>query len=87
MESNQIKKCQICKEYAISLCLECMNYYCDSCYKFVHDKKENIQHKKEQIDYFVPIDTKCNLHSKYPLDYFCLDEKGRIYNYLIYYII
>ena len=76
MELNQIKKCEICKEYATSLCLKCMSYFCDSCSKFIHDKKENSQHKKEKIDNFVPIDIKCALHTKYPMDYFCLDEKG-----------
>ena len=76
MELNQIKKCEICKEYATSLCLKCTSYFCDSCSKFIHNKKENSQHKKEKIDNFVPIDIKCALHSKYPMDYFCLDEKG-----------
>ena len=76
MEQNQIKKCEICKEYATSLCMKCMSYFCDSCFKYVHEKKENSQHKKEKIDNYVPIDTKCSTHINYPLDYFCLDEKG-----------
>ena len=74
-EKSEIKKCEICKEYASNLCLQCMIYYCDACYKFVHDKKENNNHKKEKIDLYVPIDTKCSIHEKYPIDYFCLDEK------------
>ena len=42
--------------------LDCLfiNYYCDSCYKIAHDKKEYNNHKKEQIDYYVPIETKCS---------------------------
>ena len=77
-QPSVIKKCEICKEYATNLCLQCMIYYCDNCYKYVHDKKENNNHKKEKIDLYVPIDTKCSIHTKYPIDYFCLDEKGNI---------
>ncbi len=54
------------------------NYYCDSCYKFIHDIKDNKNHKKEKIDYFLPIDTRCPEHPKIPLDLFCIDEKGKI---------
>ncbi len=80
MEKNVTieKKCEICGETAKNICFNCMNYFCDSCYKYVHDKKEKNQHKKEKIDYFIPIDTKCSNHPKYPIDYFCLDEKGKI---------
>ena len=74
--NNNLKQCEICKIEATSLCLECISYYCDECYKYVHNKKENKNHKKEQIDYFVPIDTKCPEHSKRILDLFCIDEKG-----------
>ena len=79
MESNQknIKQCEFCQIEATSLCLECNNYYCDSCYKISHDKEEYSKHKKEKIDYFVPIDTKCQDHPKYPMHLFCCDEKGR----------
>ena len=83
---DKIKKCEICKEYASKICLNCLNYYCHNCNKFVHDKKENQNHKIEKIDYFVPIDTKCIEHPKYPLDYFCLNEKGKeifLYNFPI----
>ena len=79
MEQNQIKKCEICKEYATSLCMKCMSYFCESCFKYVHDKKENSQHKKEKIDYNVPIDTRCPDHSGNNINLFCLDEKGKIY--------
>jgi len=46
-----IKKCEICKKEAKNLCLVCMNYFCDSCYEFIHEKEANKQHKKEYIDY------------------------------------
>ena len=39
-------------------------------------KKENSNHKKENIDYILPIDTRCPEHPKIPLNLFCLDEKG-----------
>ena len=79
MEKNY-KLCEICKSDATSLCLQCISYFCDGCYKFIHDKKENSSHKKEKIDYYVPIDTKCRDHNKVPINLFCLDDKG---NYTI----
>ena len=80
-KSEHLKKCDICASYATSLCFKCLNYYCDTCFKFVHDKQINSEHKKEQIDPYVPIDTKCILHPKNPISLFCLEEKG---NYLIF---
>ena len=80
MEINRKIFCEICKEDAKNLCLKCISYYCDSCYKFVHDKKANIEHKKEKIDYFVPFDTKCPDHPKNPINLFCIDEKGKFIN-------
>ena len=55
------KKCEICKSEAKNLCLECMNYFCESCYKFIHEKKANSNHKKENIDFFVIQNAK-NIH-------------------------
>ena len=79
MKNNQsnIKQCEICKNDATSLCLNCLSYFCDSCFKFIHDKKVNSEHKKEKIDYFVPIDTKCPDHPQIPLTLFCTDEQGK----------
>ena len=73
MEENQknFKYCDICKSQA-TLC----NYYCDSCYKMIHGIKENNNHKKEKIDFFVPIETRCPQHPKVELNLFCFDEKG-----------
>ena len=78
---KNFKQCELCKIEASSLCQNCMSYYCDECYKYIHSKKENDNHKKEKIDYFVPIDTKCQEHPKIPINLFCIDEKGK-YNFL-----
>ena len=77
IEQKNFKLCDICRAQATLLCMECLfNYFCESCYKFIHDKKENSNHKKEKIDYFVPIDTKCPEHPDVALNLFCLEEKG-----------
>ena len=74
------KTCDMCKvNEAISLCLPCFSYYCDGCHKQVHSMNENKDHKKEPIDYNVPIDTRCPAHDKNPINLFCLDEKGKFY--------
>ena len=70
------KLCEICESEATSLCLKCMSYFCDKCYKNVHDNKAKSSHKKEKIDYFVPIDTKCPDHPQNIINLFCIDEKG-----------
>ena len=51
--------------------------FCDTCFKYVHDKKTK-PHEKEQIDLFVPIDIKCPEHPLVPLNLFCTDEKGNL---------
>ena len=78
--STNFKKCELCKDNATSLCFQCYMYLCDSCFKFIHDKPVNNQHKKEKIDYYVPIETKCPEHQNVPLNLFCLEEKGNILN-------
>ena len=77
-EKKCSKECDICGEPATQLCFNCNMYLCDSCLKFIHDKKKNNQHKKEKIDYFTPIDLKCPKHPKDRLNLFCIDEKGKI---------
>ena len=82
MEINQknYKQCDMCKDVeATSLCLQCFCYYCDGCHKQVHERKKNNEHKKETIDYNVPIDTRCSEHDQIPINLFCLDEKGNFY--------
>ena len=84
VKPKNYKICDICKaDDATSLCLKCFSYYCEDCYKTVHKKKENKEHKKEEIDYNVPIDTHCSLHSGNDVNLFCLDEKGNL-KYLYY---
>ena len=75
--TSGIKECDICGSNATSLCFQCIQYFCDSCYKFIHDKQKNSEHKKELIDPFVPIDLKCPGHPTIPLSLFCLNEKGK----------
>ena len=79
MQRNQknYKQCEICEIEATCLCLQCYNYYCDACFKYVHDKNENINHKREKIDSFVPIDTECPDHEGVRINLFCVDEKGK----------
>ena len=78
MEKNQksIKQCDICEITATNLCLDCSNYYCDSCFKYVHEKKAKSNHRMEVVDPFVPIDVKCPDHPKNPMNLFCVDENG-----------
>ena len=79
MESNERnnKKCEMCRIPATCLCFECFLYFCDSCYKIVHDKLLNDKHKKEKIDYFASVGAGCPKHPKNIIDLFCLDEKGK----------
>ena len=80
MEINQknYKQCEICEDdEATSLCPQCFCYYCDKCFKFVHETKKKSEHKKEAIDYNVPIDTRCPEHSGNNINLFCIDEKGK----------
>ena len=74
---NSIKHCDFCGKDATCLCFECLNYFCDNCYKLIHDLQNNSSHKKEEIDLYVPIDIKCPYHPKNPLNLFCVDEKGK----------
>ena len=88
-KENIFQCCNICKSQATFLCSSCIDsvefYYCDSCYKFIHDKKENMNHKKEKIDYYLPIELRCSVHQNVPLNLFCLEEKGIIILFNIYY--
>ena len=80
MEVNQknFKQCEICKiKEAKTLCLDCYFYFCETCFKFVHDIKQNSNHKNEKIDLFLPIDTTCPDHERVPMNLFCIDDKGK----------
>ena len=72
--NNQIL-CELCEENSKNLCLTCNSYYCENCFNFVHQKKKNLGHKKEEIDPYVPIETKCAEHGNSPINLFCLNEK------------
>lgn len=78
MENSQniIKKCEICQNQATTICFKCFSYFCESCFKFIHEKEPNKDHIKEKIDYFIPFDVKCHEHPKNIINLFCLDEKG-----------
>jgi len=73
----KLKKCEICKKDGTCLCFQCMTYFCDSCFKLAHSNEDYKLHKKEQIDYFAPIDIKCPEHKLYPMGLFCINEKGK----------
>ena len=79
MEQNQknFKYCEICEANATCLCFKCKQYFCENCYKLIHDKKKNNSHEKEKIDFFVPIDLKCPEHPDDRINLFCVDEKGK----------
>ena len=80
-DNNIIKKCEICGLEANFICYECICYFCDSCSKFIHEKKKNNEHKIEKVDYFAPIETKCARHPKIPITLFCLEEKSKYINF------
>ncbi len=65
------------EQNATCLCFKCSNYFCDKCFKMIHGLEKNANHKKENIDYYVPIDIKCQYHPLNPLNLFCIDEKGK----------
>ena len=78
MEDNIIERtCELCKEKATNICFECSFYLCDSCFKFLHEKKANLEHKKEDIDPFVNIDINCPEHPKNQMNLFCIEEKSK----------
>ena len=83
-DNNMEKKCEIYEENATNLCLKCMSYFCDSCFKFIHEKKNKKDHQKELVDPFAPIDTKCRDHPLIPITLFCINEKGKSYIYIYF---
>ena len=82
---SKLKKCEFCKIDATCLCFQCMSYFCDSCFKTCHNNDEFKSHKKEKIDYYVPIDLKCPEHKLHPMVLFCTNEKGNLLNYLYFF--
>ena len=80
-EKQNIRECMFCLKEATCLCYKCLEYYCDSCYNSAHKSDERKGHKKEKIDYYVPMDMKCPEHILIPNNLFCVDEKGNTYIY------
>ena len=72
-----IKNCEFCGVNATCLCFQCLEYFCDSCFKIIHGKQLKSQHKKVIIDPYVPIDLKCPEHPNTPNNLFCIEEKGK----------
>ena len=77
-KKQTIKDCDFCGSDANFICFECKNYFCDNCFKIIHNLQKRSQHKKEKIDLFVPIELKCPQHPEIPINLFCLDDKGKI---------
>ena len=80
-DEKQFKDCEICYSNATCLCFECNSYFCERCYKLIHDVKNDPKHKKENIDPFIPIELKCPIHQQNPMNLFCVNEKG---NYIYF---
>ena len=49
----------------------------------IKDIKNDLKHKKENIDPFIPIDLKCPNHPQDRMNLFCINEKGKINYYYI----
>ena len=78
-----IKICEYCGSNATCLCFECLEYFCEACFKNIHEKKLKSQHKKESIDPYIPLDLKCAKHPNNSNNLFCTNENSN----LIYIII
>jgi len=81
---SKSKKCQVCLLDATCQCFKCLENFCDSCYNIAHKNEERKSHKKEKLDYYIPLDMKCPVHNLVPLNLFCVDDKGN-YIYLFLY--
>ena len=76
---NKEKNCELCKETATNICYDCSFYLCDSCFKFLHNKKANSEHIKEEIDPYISTEINCPEHPKIPKSLFCVEEKSNLY--------
>ena len=81
---QNIKDCEYCEASSTCLCFDCLEYYCEDCFKMVHSKPKKSKHKKEEIDPYIPLDLKCPDHQKVPNNLFCLDEKELCCSYCYY---
>ena len=76
-KSKNEKECEMCDSSATCLCFKCNNYFCENCYKIIHALKKNINHKKENIDPFFPMELKCPNHPQDRMNLFCINEKSK----------
>ena len=83
---NRLKKCDFCMSEASLICFQCKKYYCDKCFKIIHDIKKDMSHEETKINPYLSIDFFCPEHKEYPLELFCLNDKGKFYS-IIYYIL
>ena len=81
---HNLNYCEYCEANSSCLCFECLEYYCDDCFKMIHSKQKKSKHKKELIDPYIPIDLKCPEHQKVPNNLLCLDEKELCCSYCYY---
>lgn len=72
------KKCDICNSDSTCVCFICLSYFCESCFKFIHDKEKNSSHKKEDIDPYITYNFKCRTHQLSQITLYCVDEKGKL---------
>ena len=45
---NQKKECEMCGSPPTSVCLKCLMYLCDSCFKIIHNQKKIQTIRKKQ---------------------------------------
>ena len=76
-EKIKAYKCELCKEKANNICFEGCLYLCQSCFKFLHQKKAILEHKMVEIDPYVSIDIKCSNHPNNKINIFCINEKSK----------
>ena len=77
-DKSSIKLCDLCQNVkAETICYDCPNYYCKTCFDLIHKIKINSEHKKEEIDPFVSINVKCPEHPKIINNLFCVEEKSK----------
>ena len=84
VHKSKIKKCDICDSNATCLCFSCISYFCESCFKFIHDKQKNSFHKKESLDPYILINLKCQNHPINPISLICIDEKELCCSHCVY---
>ena len=71
------KECGYCEEVATIVCFDCKNYFCEDCFKSMHQKKKSSKHINEKISPILPIEINCLKHEKYQIVSFCLNDKGK----------